>query len=221
MINTITIDSNIFNTVYIIHHRKLEKREIEMKRYVLFVCLLLSGLARVYAQSIAPFQKGDRIAFVGNSITCGGHYHSYIWLYYMTRFPDQRIDIFNEGVGGDVAEMIYQRLDKVFEHEPTVVTLSFGMNDVGYMDFRKPGADTIARNRVEKACRDYALIEEVYKKYPEVRKILIGSSPYDETSRFNKVAFPGKNTQILKIVDFLNAVPGRINGDSWISIARW
>ena len=42
----------------------------------------------------------------------------------MTRFPDQRIDIFNEGVGGDVAEMIYQRLDKVFEHEPTVVTLS-------------------------------------------------------------------------------------------------
>ena len=123
----------------------------------------------------------------------------------MTRFPDQRIDIFNEGVGGDVAEMIYQRLDKVFEHEPTVVTLSFGMNDVGYMDFRKPGADTIARNRVEKACRDYALIEEVYKKYPEVRKILIGSSPYDETSRFNKVAFPGKNTQILKIVDFLNA----------------
>ena len=194
-----------FNTVYIIHHKKLEKREIEMKRYVLFVCLLLSGLARVYAQSIAPFQKGDRIAFVGNSITCGGHYHSYIWLYYMTRFPDQRIDIFNEGVGGDVAEMIYQRLDKVFEHEPTVVTLSFGMNDVGYMDFRKPGADTIARNRVEKACRDYALIEEVYKKYPEVRKILIGSSPYDETSRFNKVAFPGKNTQILKIVDFLNA----------------
>ena len=103
-----------------------------MKRYVLFVCLFLSSLAGVYAQSIAPFQKGDRIAFVGNSITCGGHYHSYIWLYYMTRFPDQRIDIFNEGVGGDVAEMIYQRLDKVFEHEPTVVTLSFGMNDVGY-----------------------------------------------------------------------------------------
>ena len=34
---------------------------------------------------------------------------------------------------------------------------------------------------------------------------MIGSSPYDETSRFNKVAFPGKNTQILKIVDFLNA----------------
>ena len=91
--------------------------------------------------------------------------------------------------------MIYQRLDKVFEHEPTVVTLIFGMNDVGYMDFRKPGADTIARNRVEKACRDYALIEEVYKKYPEVRKILIGSSPYDETSRFNKVAFRGRIRQ--------------------------
>jgi len=41
-----------FNTVYIIHHRKLEKREIEMKRYVLFVCLLLSGLATYYIYNI-------------------------------------------------------------------------------------------------------------------------------------------------------------------------
>ena len=31
------------------------------------------------------------MVFVGNSITHGGHYHSFIWLYYMTRFPDKPI----------------------------------------------------------------------------------------------------------------------------------
>lgn len=190
-----------------------------MKRYILLITLLLLCFTGGYAQSIAPFVKGDRVTFVGNSITCGGHYHSYIWLYYMTRFPDRRIDVFNEGIGGDTAGMIYQRLDKVFEHQPTVVTLSFGMNDVGYMDFNRPGADTIARNRVAAACGDYALIEEAYRKRPEVRKILIGSSPYDETSRFNKVAFPGKNEPILKIVDYLEN-RARENGWGFVDFNR-
>jgi hypothetical protein len=52
--------------------------------------LLLAGLGLsiwASAQKIAPFKAGDRIAFVGNSITDGGHYHSYIWLYYMTHYP--------------------------------------------------------------------------------------------------------------------------------------
>lgn len=198
-----------------------------MTRFTVLISLLLLSMMRLSAQSVAPFTKGDRVAFVGNSITCGGHYHSYIWLYYMTRFPDQRIDVFNEGIGGDVAGMIHERLDKVFEHRPTVVTLSFGMNDVGYMDFRKPGADTIARAHLEKACRDYALIEEAYERHPEVRKVLIGSSPYDETSRFNTVAFPGKNEPILEIVDFLSA---RARENQWgfvdfnrpmVAINRW
>ncbi|MGO3653801.1 MAG: hypothetical protein ACTJFN_05470, partial [Sphingobacterium sp.] len=40
------------------------------------------------AQQISPFGDGDRVVFLGNSITDGGHYHSFIWLYYLTRFPD-------------------------------------------------------------------------------------------------------------------------------------
>jgi hypothetical protein len=51
----------------------------------LFTILLSSFciLTNVHAQKIAPFHAGDRVAFVGNSITDGGHYHSYIWLYYI------------------------------------------------------------------------------------------------------------------------------------------
>ena len=59
-----------------------------MKRIFLSALMVsIIGFATAAAQTITPFQKGDRVAIVGNSITDGGHYHSYIWLYYMTHFP--------------------------------------------------------------------------------------------------------------------------------------
>lgn len=183
-----------------------------MKKTLFFITYLFFATGIVYAQSIAPFVKGDRVAFLGNSITCGGHYHSYIWLYYMTRFPDQRIDIFNEGIGGDVAKQMYERMDKVFEHNPTVVTLSFGMNDTGYMDYTDPANEATGRTNVATACKDYEPIEALYKRHPRVKKILISSSPYDETSRFNKAPFPGKNKLIEEIGDFLKQ---RADANQW------
>lgn len=183
-----------------------------MKKTLFFITYLFFATGIVYAQSIAPFVKGDRVAFLGNSITCGGHYHSYIWLYYMTRFPDQRIDIFNEGIGGDVAKQMYERMDKVFEHNPTVVTLSFGMNDTGYMDYTDPANEATGRTNVATACKDYEPIEALYKRHPRVKKILISSSPYDETSHFNKAPFPGKNKLIEEIGDFLKQ---RADANQW------
>jgi hypothetical protein len=53
------------------------------KFYTFFTLILSFGIA--HAQQIKPFKAGDRVAFTGNSITDGGHYHSYVWLYYMTR----------------------------------------------------------------------------------------------------------------------------------------
>ena len=51
-----------------------------MKRIFLSALMVsIIGFATAAAQTITPFQKGDRVAIVGNSITDGGHYHSYIW----------------------------------------------------------------------------------------------------------------------------------------------
>jgi len=191
---------------------------ISTKKQIIGLLLLITSY-NIHSQPIPPFTKGDRIVFVGNSITCGGHYHSYIWLYYMTRFPDQRIDVFNEGIGGDVAKMMYLRMDKVFEHKPTVVTLSFGMNDTGYLDYSDPANTSAGRKNVETACHDYLPIETLYKQYPNVKKILVGSSPYDETSRFNKVPFPRKNELIEEIADFLQ-VRAQANNWSFVDFNR-
>ena len=173
-----------------------------MKKIVVIIYLLSVAL-HMSAQSIPVFKEGERVAFVGNSITCGGRYHAYIWLYYMTHFPDMRIDIFNEGIGGDVVQQMSQRMDKVFDHRPTMVTLTFGMNDVGYMDFTLPGNDTIGERNVKTSLYNYQETEKILKKHPHVKKVLIGSSPYDETSRMNRVPFPGKNGLIANISDYL------------------
>lgn len=173
-----------------------------MKKITIIIYLLSVAL-HISAQNVPVFKEGERVAFVGNSITCGGRYHSYIWLYYMTRFPGMRIDIFNEGVGGDVVQQMSQRMDKVFEHNPTIVTLSFGMNDVGYMDFTLSGNDITGKNNVKTSLNNYRQLEKILKGYPHIKKILIGSSPYDETSHFNRVPFPGKNDLIADISDFL------------------
>ena len=171
------------------------------------VGLLLSSTICAQAQ-VAPFKKGDRVVFTGNSITDGGHYHSYIWLYYMTRFPNERIDVFNAGIGGDVAEQMYQRLDDdVFSHKPTVVTLTFGMNDAGYYDFLKPKpqADSIAKERIKQSYNSYQKIEKRFQDQPNVKKIIIAGSPYDETVKKPNNYFPGKAKAMQEIVSFQQA----------------
>ncbi len=171
------------------------------------MALLLLYSAHSQAQ-VKPFTKGDRVVFVGNSITDGGHYHSYIWLYYLTRFPDRRIDIFNAGIGGDVAGQIYNRLeDDVLSRNPSVVTMTFGMNDVGYYDFLKPKqqADSIADSRIRESFNSYQKIEKRLKEFPNIEKILIAGSPYDETVKKPNNYFPGKSKAMEKIVAFQQA----------------
>ena len=140
--------------------------------------------------------------FVGNSITHGGHYHSFIWLYYMTRFPDQPITIMNAGIGGESAWDIKDRLDyDVFDRKPTYVTLTFGMNDTGYDVYMKDNAKELSEERIAKSLESYREIEERLLAKNRITKVLIGGSPYDETSRFNHFILHGKNDAILKIID--------------------
>ena len=164
-----------------------------------FLLLPLSGVA----QQVAPFKSGDRVAFVGNSITDGGHYHSYIWLYYMTRFPWMRMQMFNCGVGGDTALEILRRIDHdVFAKKPTVLTLTFGMNDSGYFEYNGDNPQAFADSKVSESRRNFLEIEKKLKAHPSVRKVMIGTSPYDQTSRFNNDIFRRKNDAMRRIIAF-------------------
>lgn len=175
--------------------------------------VLLASLGGIAAQAqVAPFRKGDRVVFAGNSITDGGHYHSYIWLYYMTRFPDQRIDIFNAGIGGDVAAQILGRFDgDILPKKPTAIALTFGMNDTRYMEYLQPGADEMAAKAVQTSFESYQQIEKKLKALPSVRKILMSSSPYDETTKGKGNYYPGKSKAMLKVAEFQEAAAKKNN----------
>ena len=155
----------------------------------------------VQSQDIAPFRKGDRVAFVGNSITDGGHYHSYIWLYYMTHFPRMRLWMANCGVGGDTAKDILARFDDdVLAKEPTVVTFTFGMNDTGYYEYNGNDSADFARRKYEETRQRFALCEEKLKSLKGIRTVMIGTSPYDQTSTFNDEVFARKNDNMQRVV---------------------
>ncbi|BAU52929.1 SGNH/GDSL hydrolase family protein [Mucilaginibacter gotjawali] len=180
----------------------------------LFIILLGSlFLTNTYAQKAAPFRAGDRIAFVGNSITDGGHYHSYIWLYYMTHFPNMRITCFNAGIGGDAVNQIFDRFDDdVFGKKPNVLTLTWGMNDSGYFEWYRPDGQVIMDKRIDGSYKYYGMLEDKLKNRPDIKKIIILGSPYDETTKSNpKNLYPKKSIAFGKIIDF-QAASAKKNG---------
>ena len=172
-------------------------------RILLLLSLVYINCDYLQAQTTIPrFEEGERVVFVGNSITHGGHYHSFIWLYYMTRFPDKPITIMNAGIGGESAWDMKDRLDyDVFNRKPTYVTLTFGMNDTGYDIYMKDNAKELSEQRIAKSLESYREIEERLLAKNKIKKVLIGGSPYDETSRFNNFILHNKNNAILKIID--------------------
>jgi len=121
------------------------------------------------------FTKGDRWCAIGDSITHLGVYHKYIYLYYATRFPQERFSLFNCGCGGDTATGTLSRMDPdILIHKPTVVTIMLGMNDILWIN---DNLMSIADYR-----RDLeAIIDRLTKV--NCRVILIAPSIYDETAK--------------------------------------
>lgn len=88
-----------------------------------------------------PFRQGDKIVFIGDSITdkgrktdplqLGGGYvrvlHDYMW----TAHPDKALTIINEGTSGNRVTDLQRRwqLD-VLDHKPDWLSVCIGINDV-------------------------------------------------------------------------------------------
>lgn len=187
-----------------------------MRKFILLLAVL-AGFQFSKAQTVAPFKAGDRVAFVGNSITDGGHYHSYIWLYYMTHFPERRITCFNTGIGGDVIKQIYERFDDdVLSKKPNVITLTWGMNDSGYFEWYRKDGEDVMNKKIDESYKYYGLMEKKLKAMPNVRKIIILTSPYDENTKFTKKnLFPGKAKALAGIIAFQEAAAKK---DGWPTV---
>lgn len=175
-----------------------------MKKIILLLLVITSLSFTLSAQTITPFKDGDRAVFLGNSITDGGHYHSYIWLYYMTRFPHMNLKVYNAGIGGNTAEDMYNRLDTdVFNKHPTVLMVTFGMNDSGYFEYNGDNPQAFGETKYQECFKNYQMMEKRLQQLPGTRIVMMGSSPYDETAKIpNNNPFKGKNAVMKRIVQF-------------------
>ena len=167
---------------------------------ILAVLLLVIGYAPICSaepDSLAPFkspvafepfESGDRVAFLGDSITATGRYVGLIRLFYATRFPDRPMRIYNCGIGGATAPSSWSRIDADCLHlDPTAVIINLGMND----------ARANATPKTIKRYQDYMtrIMDRVSEK-PERELALIVPSAYDQTSTIKVRNQMGKNDSI-------------------------
>ncbi len=106
--------------------------------YLSLVSLVLVSAPLVAADNGKDFffRKGDRIVFLGDSITEQYQYSTDIELYLTTRFPHGKMTFINTGIGGDTANGGASRFtNHVLAEKPTALTIDFGMNDGRYGAF--------------------------------------------------------------------------------------
>lgn len=81
-------------------------------------------------------KRGDRLAIVGDSITEQRMYSRLIETYLTACMPEFEITVRQYGWSGEKTDGFLRRMDNdCLRFEPTIVTLSYGMNDARYRPF--------------------------------------------------------------------------------------
>jgi len=105
---------------------------------IVLACLTfsVSGIAFEKTAGDVKLSDGDTMVLAGDSITHQCLYTQYIEDYYYTRYPDNRIHIYNAGVSGDKAGDVLVRFkEDIAKFKPKYVSVLIGMNDGEYTRF--------------------------------------------------------------------------------------
>jgi lysophospholipase L1-like esterase len=158
------------------------------------------------------------VCFLGDSITHGGLYHKDIADFYALRFPERKIKMVNCGIGGDTAGGALGRLDwDVLVHQPTVIAIMLGMNDIGHSNYYSDPATAVtpevqglrAKSLETYRAKMTELIETIRAK-SKARVILITPSPYDETVQMEgKPARIGAGAAVAKCADVVKELAAK------------
>jgi lysophospholipase L1-like esterase len=179
---------------------------------LIFVALVVSFSA-VSESAVPAFEKGDRVTFIGDSITHGGDYHANIYLFYATRFPMQPFSVYNCGVSGDTAPGANGRFaSDIAVHKPSVATIMLGMNDAWGECFGE-GESTVAMLDCQE--RSYG----TYTKEMDILAtkladmdcsvIFIKPSIYDQTAKIEQGNLVGKNDQLGRFGVFIDTLAAK------------
>lgn len=91
-----------------------------------------------------PFtlRKGECLALIGDSITETNRHSRMLETYLAVCLPELEVEVRNIGKGGETAEGFLQRIEsECLKYQPTAATICYGMNDAGYLNHNRAGAD--------------------------------------------------------------------------------
>ena len=160
------------------------------------------------------FKKGDRICFVGNSITHMGFFHHDIYLYHVTRFPNEPVRMFNLGVSGDVTGGVLNRMDDdILIHKPTHATIMLGMNDVNRGLYGpQPTTDKDTLKRRKEAVDIYKKqLDEIINIFlsKNIKVILERPSIYDQTAKLPERNHLGVNDVLGECAVYIDSLAAK------------
>ncbi|MFP5039676.1 SGNH/GDSL hydrolase family protein [Parasediminibacterium sp. JCM 36343] len=182
-----------------------------------FLAGILVAFSIVTTLAQSPiFKAGDRVCFVGNSITNNGDFYHNILTYYVTRFPDQPVTFFNCGISGDVCSGVLKRMDDdILIHKPTYAVIKLGMNDVNrglYTIYPTTNADTLAKR--EEAIAIYKIrldsIVNIFLK-KGIKVILQKPTIYDQTAAIKRENNFGVNDALKSCADYIQSLADKYN----------
>ena len=145
---------------------------------MLFECIFAAAL-------MMPFEDGERVVFLGDSITHHSYWVNALTDYYLTRFPERKISFRNAGLSGDTAAGALGRVyEDVVPWRPTSVTVMFGMNDAGIGDYVTNASPEKLAKRVASigafSTNIVRLARKLEASCPSARLIWLAATPYDE-----------------------------------------
>lgn len=147
----------------------------------------MAGAGEDAAKGIPQFKDGERVCFVGDSITHGGLYHKYVSDVWQTQHPERRILFFNRGVCGDTVGDVLKRFDRdVAPTKPSYVFVMLGMNDVGCYGYTKDKTERQLADWQASRLRSYLDgMKKIVGKVKDLQPsaiVLLSPSIYDEYS---------------------------------------
>ena len=119
-----------------------------MKTKFLSVLFLVFSISTLLGQP--RLKSGDRIVTLGDSITEFGGYQAVMRRVFDRFYPELKIQIMNAGISGNKSPDMASRLKRdVIGKDPTIVTISCGVNDVWHGFYQPPsGVDLETYNRL-------------------------------------------------------------------------
>jgi lysophospholipase L1-like esterase len=164
-----------------------------MRIVLTVVILFLPAVAR--ADDPFPLKDGQRVVFLGDSLTADGRFIAYLDAYLCTRFPDRRVELINLGLPSETVSglsepdhpyprpNVHDRIDRALElSRPNVVVLCYGMNDGIYYPFSE---DRFRKYREGMT----KLVEKVEKA--GAKAVLMSPAPFDAQPVKDKVLREG------------------------------